>query len=493
MSELVSHAVADGVGVVVIDNPPVNALGVGVWEAIDAEIIRLNADPRVVAMVLRGAGRTFVAGADIHVFDTFRTRDDSMARSARTHAVLRRLEDSDKPIVAAIHGQAFGGGLELAMGCHFRVATVDARFGQLEVQLGIIPGAGGTQRLPRLCGAPMAIEMCARGNIISAPDAHQAGLVDLLVEDELAARASEFARQCAASGARRRTRGIEFSAPEIEAGLAACRAVEAAIGAGAGSMAARNAVRAIEAGLRLGFDAGSERERDLFAECVMSLESKALRHLFFAERQAAKIVAGAAADRPKIRRVGVTGDLAARSVLEAGCIAGGLMVVHDSDLTDADMVIDAVDDGAPARPKRLAELARIAAPHCLLVSSRRTLFEIVRRADTDATTAAAGVRLAKRLGRTPAIVGDAGAFVTDLLLAACPDAARVPAEPGASNDASRLTRIACELAAEGMRLVHAGFATRPGDIDVAACHGLGFPRFLGGPIYHAQTTDRPPV
>ena len=136
----VSYEVTSRVAVLTIDNPPVNALGAGVWEAIDDAVTRADGDPEADAMVLIGAGRTFVAGADINIFKQLRTRDDAMARSAGTHAMLRRLEDARKPLVAAIHGQAFGGGLELAMACHFRVATTDAVVGQPEVLLGIIPG-----------------------------------------------------------------------------------------------------------------------------------------------------------------------------------------------------------------------------------------------------------------------------------------------------------------------------------------------------------------
>src|SRR5262249_60118187 len=121
------------------------------WEGIDLAVSRAVADPNADAIALIGAGSTFIAGADIKVFDTLKTGADSFARSASTHALLRRLEDANKPLVAAIHGNALGGGLEVAQACHFRIATADAKVGQPEVLLGIIPGAGGTQRLPRLC------------------------------------------------------------------------------------------------------------------------------------------------------------------------------------------------------------------------------------------------------------------------------------------------------------------------------------------------------
>ena len=156
---LVNYDVTDRAAVITIDNPPVNALGPTVWEGIDQAVQRAIADRDVDAIVLIGSGTTFIAGADIKVFDTLKTKADAFARSAGTHALLRRMEDASKPLVAAIHGNALGGGLEVAQACHFRVSTKDAKVGQPEVLLGIIPGAGGTQRLPRLAGAKMALEI----------------------------------------------------------------------------------------------------------------------------------------------------------------------------------------------------------------------------------------------------------------------------------------------------------------------------------------------
>jgi len=175
MADLIRYEVKDRVAVITIDNPPVNALSPAVWEGIDEAVQRAVADPAADAIVLIGAGTTFIAGADIKVFDTLKTKADSFTRSAGTHALLRRMEDAAKPLVAAIHGNALGGGLEVAQACHFRVATKDARVGQPEVLLGIIPGAGGTQRLPRLAGVKTALEMCADGKPVAAPKARTAG------------------------------------------------------------------------------------------------------------------------------------------------------------------------------------------------------------------------------------------------------------------------------------------------------------------------------
>src|SRR5688572_2300115 len=211
MSEFVHYDVSDRVAILTIDNPPVNALGAGVWEAIDQGVARANGDAAVDAIVLVGAGNTFIAGADINIFKTLKTRDDSMKRSAGTHAMLRRLEDSGKPLVAAIHGQAFGGGLELAMACHYRVAVKDAKVGQPEVLLGIIPGAAGTQRLPRLAGAAVAVEMCTEGKPVAATKAQAAGIVDEIVEGDLLQGAIAFAKARAGAGERRQTRDIAIT------------------------------------------------------------------------------------------------------------------------------------------------------------------------------------------------------------------------------------------------------------------------------------------
>src|SRR3954470_18712477 len=224
MPNLVRYEVKDGVAVVTIDNPPVNALAPEVWGQIDEAVQRGVADPAARAIVLIGAGTTFIAGADIKAFDLLKTPADSLARSEGTHALLKRLEDATKPLVAAIHGNALGGGLEVAQACHFRVATRDARVGQPEVMLGIIPGAGGTQRLPRLAGAKMALEMCIDGKPVGAPKALAAGIIDHLVGGALVRGGLVSARERARGRKFRRGREI-FTPPKGErAGRGACGA-----------------------------------------------------------------------------------------------------------------------------------------------------------------------------------------------------------------------------------------------------------------------------
>src|ERR671934_1519984 len=224
MPDLVRYEIIDSVAVVTIDNPPVNALSPEVWEGIDVAVSRAVADPNADAIVLIGAGSTFIAGADIKVFDTLKTGADSLARSANTHALLGRLEDASKPLVAAIHGNALGGGLEVAQACHFRVATKDAKVGQPEVLLGIIPGAGGTQRLPRLAGAKTALEMATDGKPLAAPKAQAAGIVDRIVDGDLLAGAIEFAKAKAARGETRKSREVPITPEAARAGLDAAAA-----------------------------------------------------------------------------------------------------------------------------------------------------------------------------------------------------------------------------------------------------------------------------
>jgi enoyl-CoA hydratase/carnithine racemase len=195
MSDLVRYEVKDRVAVITIDNPPVNALAPAVWGDIDAAVARGVADPDAEALVLIGAGTTFIAGADIKAFELLKTPADSLARSATTHALLKRVEDASKPLVAAIHGNALGGGLEVAQACHFRVATKDARVGQPEVLLGIIPGAGGTQRLPRLIGLSRAKELIYSGRQVRAEEALAIGMADrIFPADEVYTAAVEDAR-----------------------------------------------------------------------------------------------------------------------------------------------------------------------------------------------------------------------------------------------------------------------------------------------------------
>jgi len=321
MAQLVRYEVRDRVAIVTIDNPPVNALGPGVPEAISDAIGRASADPSADAIVLIGAGTTFIAGADIHLFNTLRTREEALERSGAVHARLKQMEDAGKPLVAAIHGHALGGGLEVAMACHYRVAVASARVGQPEVLLGIIPGAGGTQRLPRLAGAQAAIELCTEGKPITATRALTLGIIDRIVDGDLLDGAMAFGAARAAAHERRRTRDVTDRIGRREAGLAACASARTALAKTArGARAPFAAVEGIEAALTMDFEAGSARERDIFAECVLSTESRALRYLFFAERDVAKI--------PDVPRDTPARDITRAAIVGAGTMGGGIAMAY---------------------------------------------------------------------------------------------------------------------------------------------------------------------
>src|SRR6202049_4822321 len=213
MSELVQLTKQDGVAVVTINNPPVNALGAGVPEGIAAAFAKIEADDSVRAVVVIGGGRTFVAGADINEFAKI-TSGAGMCLD-EIKPMLLRIEDCRKPVVVAIHGTAFGGGLELAMAGHYRVAVPSAQVGQPEVKLGIIPGAAGTQRLPRLAGVATAVGLCADGHPIKAEEALKFGIIDTLVKGDLLAGAVAFTREVAGKPVRKtRERTDKLGTPE---------------------------------------------------------------------------------------------------------------------------------------------------------------------------------------------------------------------------------------------------------------------------------------
>src|SRR5260370_30604326 len=180
MNELVVQSRARDIGIITINNPPVNALSPGVPEGIIAALGSLQKDAAITGIVLIGGGRTFIAGADIKEFE--KITSGQKQRNAGLTPLLQALEECAKPVVCAIHGTAFGGGLETAMACHYRVAVASAQVGQPEVKLGLIPGGGGTQRLPRLAGVARAAEMCASGEPIRAPEALQFGIVDKIID-----------------------------------------------------------------------------------------------------------------------------------------------------------------------------------------------------------------------------------------------------------------------------------------------------------------------
>jgi 3-hydroxyacyl-CoA dehydrogenase len=287
--------------VIVSNNPPVNALAAPVRQGLVAGIEEAAKDDAVKAVVIRCDGRTFFAGADITEF----TKPPIMPLLPE---VVDIIEASTKPVIAAIHGTALGGGLEVTLGCHYRIAVPSAKLGVPEVKLGLLPGAGGTQRLPRVAGIEAAVEMCATGTPISAKKAAELGLVDRLAgEDSLADDAIAFAREMIGSGVRR-TRDLPVKGDPA--------AIDAFRQANArkfrGFDAPESNMKAVEAAARLPFDEGIAEERRLFTELMFGVQSAAQRHIFFAERQASKID-------------GLPEDVKLRDVRKVGVIGAGTM------------------------------------------------------------------------------------------------------------------------------------------------------------------------
>jgi 3-hydroxyacyl-CoA dehydrogenase len=316
MNDLVRITKDNGVAVITIDNPPVNALSPGVPEGIWAAIDEMNRDAAIKAAVVIGNGRTFVAGADIKEFGKM-TSGASPRRSLLP--LLLHIEDSDKPAVMAIHGNAFGGGLELAMAGHYRVASPGAQVGQPEVKLGIIPGAGGTQRLPRLVGVAKAVEMCAEGKPVSAREAATLGLIDQLIEGDLLAGALAFAREVADRPATKTRERSEKLGTATENASIFAVARDAAGKKQRGMKAPLVAIDAVEAATRLSFEEGCQTEAKLFTECLFSDQSKALIHVFFGEREVAKI--------PDVPRETPVIPVNRVAVVGSGTMGGGIAMV----------------------------------------------------------------------------------------------------------------------------------------------------------------------
>ena len=315
-SNLVQISKDGEIAVITINNPPVNALSPGVPEGIAEAIDSIAADNQVKAAVLIGAGKTFVAGADIKEFGKITAGE---RRGSGLVQLLLKMEDCPKPLVAAIHGTAFGGGLELAMAAHYRVASPGAEVGQPEVKLGIIPGAAGTQRLPRLAGVPKAVEMCAEGNPVKASEAFECGILDRLMDGDLGAGAIAFARQIAGKpGPKTRERNEKLGTPEHNAPIFAA-ARQNARTRQRGMTAPLAAIDAVEAATLMPFEQGSDFERNRFIECLFSEQSKALIHVFFGEREVSK-VPGVPKETPVL-------PVRAAAVVGAGTMGGGIAMV----------------------------------------------------------------------------------------------------------------------------------------------------------------------
>lgn len=308
MTEAVRLEIQGEIALIKVNNPPVNALGQVVREGLLTAFQRAEADQQVRAVVLVCEGNTFIAGADIKEFG-------KPPQAPSLPEVIEVIEGCNKPSVAVIHGTALGGGLEVALGCHYRIARKDAKVGLPEVKLGLLPGAGGTQRLPRLAGVEKALDMIVSGTPISAAEAVEQNIVDELFEGDLVEAGLAYARRMVEEGRAPRRTGEQTQGLEGADNEALIRAKHAEVAKRMpGLFSPLRCIAAVEAATQLPLAEGLKRERELFAECLNSPQRGALVHSFFAERQAGKIN-----DLPS--------DTKPRSIKTAAVIGGGTMGV----------------------------------------------------------------------------------------------------------------------------------------------------------------------
>ena len=336
MSEkpLVRFDIEDAIGVITIDNPPVNALGPGVSDGIIAAVEQGEKDPTVKAMVLMGAGRSFIAGADIRQF--------GKPRPTPTRRSYDVIDQTAKPIVAAIHGFALGGGLEHALACHYRIAVPSAKVGLPEVLIGILPGGGGTQRLPRLIGPKAAMELIVSGRHVPAPEAKQLGIIDELVEEkDLRREAIAYAKRIADRRPLPRVRDMQDKLAETKADPGMFEAMRKSIARKARNQKAPyHCIAAVEAATREPFEEGLKTERRLFGELENADEAKALRYAFFAEREVTKI--------PGLGKDVTVPEIKTAAVVGAGTMGGGIAMSfadHGFPVKILDVTPEAVEKG----------------------------------------------------------------------------------------------------------------------------------------------------
>ncbi|MBK9165877.1 MAG: enoyl-CoA hydratase/isomerase family protein [Bryobacterales bacterium] len=498
MSEFIKSSRDGGVAVITIDNPPVNALSPGVPEGLRDAIQAEAARSDVQAIVVTGAGKTFIAGADIKEFAKIRAGERPRLS---LNPVANAIEDCPKPVVMAVHGTVLGGGLEIAMAGHYRVAAPATKLGQPEVKLGLIPGIGGTQRLPRLVGVAKAAEMCAFGEPIAAAEAQTLGLVDRIAGADLLADAVDFARSVrGVPRPRTRDRVEKLGAASLDALRQQVRRRLR------GQEAPLAAIEAVEAAARLPFDEGIEFERILFEQCLHGSQSKALIHVFFGERAVGKVPGLPAGTPGEVREAAVIGfgtmgqgiamafanagipvsvrdnsdQALARGMEEIrgryqGAVAKGKLDTAELErrvaritplgsIAEADLVIEAVDEDRARKRVVFSAIDQEAKPGAILATNTSSLsiddlasatnrpreviglhffspaqvmrlLEIVRGRRTAGETVAAALQLAKRLGKTGVVVGDAPGFAGNRIYHAYRREACLLAEEGTPPEA----------------------------------------------------------
>ena len=506
MSDLVTVTNRDGVAIITLQSPPVNGLGFAVRSGLQAALEAATADDAVDALVVTGAGKMFSGGADIREFG-----HSPPPGTPHLPMVIDAIEASEKPVVAAIHGFALGGGLELALGCHVRLAAAGTRVALPEVTLGIVPGAGGTQRLPRLIGVPAALEVVVGGSMVPAARARTLGILDDVVEGDVIDAAVTHARRMVDKRMSiRRASGTDDRVVETRGKPEVFEAFKKKMARRARGFEAPYAcVECIEAAANLPYAKGTAKEREIFVELLASDQSKAQRHAFFAERQVAKI-----ADVPKdtpLRPVktaavigcGTMGGGIAMNFANAGipvtvfevsqeALDKGLGVIEKNyaatvskgrlsqenmdtrlglisstvsydDLSDADVVIEAVFEDMALKREVFGQLDAACKPEAILATNTSTLdvdeiasatsrpdkvigthffspanvmklMENVRGAQSSDETIATTMKLSKTIGKIGVLVGICDGFVGNRMLYAYRRQADFLLEEGALPD-----------------------------------------------------------
>ena len=488
MKGTVHYSVDGDLAIMTVDNPPVNPLSGGVRQGLADGVGAALSDNAIKAVILTGAGRAFIAGADISEFG-------AKPEGPSLHDCLARMEASTKPIVAALNGTAFGGGLEVALCCDYRVAAPSAPVGLPEVKLGLLPGAGGTQRLPRLIGAEKALDFILSGDPIPGPMAKELGIVDELIEGDLLDGAKAFARDLIATGGP--LRKIRDEADKVMADRADpeifTRARQKASRRSRGHFAPEQIIQCVEAAVNSGdFTDGLAVEAARFAQCLNHPQRAALIHVFFSEREVAKI--------PDVPRDTATSNIESAAVIGCGTMGGGITMcfanagiavtvlemnqealdrglgvikrnydiqvsrgrmtdtdvdarmslitgtLQYADLARADVIVEAIYENIDVKVETFKKIDEIAKPGAILASNTSgldidrmaeatsrpgdviglhffspanimRLLEVVRGKDTDKTTIAPSMKLAKTLGKIAVLSGNAPGFIGNRMLA----------------------------------------------------------------------------
>lgn len=541
------YQVHGAVAVITLNNPPVNGMGLATRTAAVAGIERALADDAVKAIVITGAGKAFSGGADIREFNSPKALEEPTL-----HTFIATAETATKPVVAAIHTICMGGGLELSLGCHYRVAMPGARVALPEVKLGLLPGAGGTQRLPRVLGLEAALKMIVTGDPVLSDQLADTPLFDAVFafDADLLSSAVAFAESIADIRPlpKVRDRPVKHANPQLVLDYAR----QMAIAKAPGYPAPLECIATVGASVTMPFDEGMAFERARFMHLIMSPESQALRHAFFAERVAAKV--------PDLPPDTPLRTLRTATVMGAGPIASDIAVALQKagialgELADADLVIEALEDTLEQTQAALREVDAVAKAGAMLAISSATLdinalaaatsrpqdviglhfaspvhkaklLEIGRTAHTANDVLATALALAKRLYKTVVVanIGADGRFIGPRMIEQYRRAATSLVEQGASaeqvnqaaerfgfargpfgqpvatgaaapgiSDEEIVDRLIRALVAEGKLLQEQGVALRASDIDIVHLAGYGFPPYRGGPMFYADATDSSP-